>query len=155
MKRTYVFLAGALASAASAAAVAGAQGGLPAAHSSRVATVELRHTSLGKILATASGFTLYEFTRDAANRNSCVKISGCAETWPALRTSGRPRAGSGVRASLLSTITLRGGVKQVTYAGHALYLYSGDSGPGETSYVGEKAFGGRWYAVNSSGRTVK
>jgi predicted lipoprotein with Yx(FWY)xxD motif len=154
VKRTYVFLLAGLLSAASASAVASAQGDRPTANASRVAKIGLRHTSIGTILVSASGRTLYEFTRDHANNNRCVKISGCSKIWPALTTSGKPTAGPGVRASLLSTIKL-GGAKQVTYAGHALYLYSADSGPGETSYVGEKAFGGIWYAINSSGRTVK
>jgi predicted lipoprotein with Yx(FWY)xxD motif len=155
MKRTYVFLAVALASAASAATVASAQRNLPPAHSSRAATVSLRHTSLGSILVSSSGRTLYEFTRDHPNKSSCAAISGCSETWPSLRTSGRPTARSGVKASLLSSINLPTGGKQVTYAGHPLYTYSGDSGPGETSYVGEKQFGGTWYAINASGHTVK
>jgi hypothetical protein len=42
-----------------------------------------------------------------------------------------------------------------TYAGHPLYTYSADSGPGKTSYVGAKQFGGTWYAINASGGTVK
>jgi predicted lipoprotein with Yx(FWY)xxD motif len=155
MKRTYVFLLGVMLSAASVSAVASAQGVRPTANTSRVAKVGLRRTSVGRILVSASGRTLYEFTRDRARSNSCVKISGCSEIWPALTTSGKPIAAPGVRASLLSTIKLPGGAKQVTYAGHALYLYSGDSGPGETSYVGEKAFGGNWYAINASGHTVK
>jgi predicted lipoprotein with Yx(FWY)xxD motif len=155
MKRTCVFLAVVLAGAACVSAVATAQGGIPTAHASRAAKVELRHTRLGNILATSSGFTLYEFTHDHGNANSCVHISGCSETWPALQTSGRPTAGPGVHASLLSTTRLPGGKTQVTYAGHPLYRYSGDSGPGQTSYVGEKLFGGRWYAINSSGGTVK
>ncbi len=72
-----------------------------------------------------------------------------------LQTSGRPTAGPGIKSSLLSTTRLPGGKTQVTYAGHPLYRYSGDSGPGETSYVGESMFGGRWYALNSSGATVR
>jgi predicted lipoprotein with Yx(FWY)xxD motif len=152
MKRTYVFLAVALASAASAATVASAQRtNLPAAHSSRAATVQLRHTSLGSILVSSSGHTLYEFTRDHANRSSCAVISGCSAVWPSLKASGRPTAGSGIKASLLSTTS----GNQVTYAGHPLYTYSGDSGPGNTSYVGVKQFGGTWYAINASGGTVK
>jgi predicted lipoprotein with Yx(FWY)xxD motif len=151
MKRTYVFLAVALASAASAATVASAQRNLPPAHSSRAATVRLRHTNLGSILVSSSGRTLYEFTRDHASKSSCATISGCSEIWPSLKTSGRPTAGSGIRASLLSTTSGH----QVTYAGHPLYTYSGDSGPGETSYVGAKQFGGTWYAINASGHTVK
>lgn len=151
MKRTYVFLAVALASAASAATVASAQSNQPAARSGRAATVQLRHTSLGKILVNSSGRTLYEFTRDRRNKNSCAAISGCSAVWPALKASGRPTAGSGVKASLLSTTSSH----QVTYAGHPLYTYSGDSGPGKTSYVGVKQFGGTWYAINASGGTVK
>lgn len=127
----------------------------PRAHASRVATVELRHTSLGKVLATASGFTLYEFTRDAKNKSTCAKLSGCPESWPPLQTATKPTAGPGVKASLLSAISLHSGGKQVTYAGHPLYIYSGDSGPGETSYVGAGAFGGHWYAVTASGSAVK
>jgi predicted lipoprotein with Yx(FWY)xxD motif len=151
MKRTYVFLAIALASATSAATVASAQRGLPAAHASRATTVRLLHTSLGSILVSSSGRTLYEFTMDHANKNSCAAISGCSEVWPSLKASGRPTAGSGVKASLLSSTSGH----QVTYAGHPLYTYSGDSGPGETSYVGAKQFGGTWYAINASGHTVK
>ena len=155
MKRTNVFLAVALASAASAATVASAQSNLPAARSSRAATVQLRHTSLGSVLVSSSGRTLYEFTRDHADKNSCAAISGCSEIWPSLKASGRPTAGSGVKASLLSSINLPGGGGQVTYAGHPLYTYSGDSGPGKTSYVGVKEFGGTWYAINASGGRVK
>jgi predicted lipoprotein with Yx(FWY)xxD motif len=152
MKRIYVFMAIALASAASAAAtVASARGSLPVAHSSRAATVQLRHTNLGSILVSGSGRTLYEFTRDRAGRNSCAAISGCSEVWPSLTTSGRPTAGPGIRASLLSSTSGH----QVTYAGHPLYTYSGDSGPGATSYVGARQFGGTWYALTASGGAVK
>ena len=151
MKRTYVFLAVALATAACAATVASAQSNHAGAHSSRAVTVKLRHTSLGSILVSSSGRTLYVFTRDHGNKNSCAAISGCSAAWPSLSASGRPTAGPGVKASLLSTTKGH----QVTYAGHPLYTYSGDSGPGKTSYVGVKAFGGAWYAINASGATVK
>jgi predicted lipoprotein with Yx(FWY)xxD motif len=151
MKRTHVFLAIALASAAGAATQASAQRSLPAARQSAAATVQLRHTSLGSILVSGSGRTLYEFTRDHGNKSSCAAISGCSEVWPSLKASGRPTAGSGIKASLLSTTS----GKQVTYAGHPLYTYSGDSGPGKTSYVGARQFGGTWYALTASGGTVK
>jgi len=155
MRRTYILLAAAVAAAASGAAVASANGRSSTAHAARAAKVELRHTRLGPILATASGLTLFEFTRDRTNQDTCVKISGCSETWPALQTSGTPSAGPGVKASLLSTIRLSGGGKQVAYAGHALYLYTGDTQAGDTSYVGERAFGGTWYAINAAAHTVK
>jgi predicted lipoprotein with Yx(FWY)xxD motif len=150
-----LLLAGALASAACATTLASAQQAPQTARAGRAAVVTVRHTRLGQILSTSSGFTLYEFTRDRANRNSCVSISGCSETWPPLQTSGRPSAGAGVKASLLSTIRLSTGVTQVTYGGHPLYMYSGDSGPGDTSYVGARAFGGTWYALNAAGQAVR
>jgi predicted lipoprotein with Yx(FWY)xxD motif len=157
MQRNHIFLAALLAGAVSVSAAtgAGAQNAIPSAHAARAAKVTLRHTRLGNILAASSGFTLYEFTRDHGARNSCVSIRECPGTWPAYTTSGRPTAGPGVRSSLLSSIRIAGGKTQVTYAGHPLYLYSGDSGPGETSYVGESAFGGRWYALSASGGTVR
>jgi predicted lipoprotein with Yx(FWY)xxD motif len=161
MKRTYTLLAGVLITAASCSAVASAhsgvssaQGGISTAHASRAAEVVLRHTGLGTILTTSSGFTLYEFTRDRGDEDSCVKIRGCSQAWPALETSGHPTAGSGVKASLLSAIRISGGAMQVTYDGHALYTYSADS-RGSTSYVGVDAFGGKWYALNAAGQAVK
>lgn len=156
MKRTHVTVAGAVAAAALAATAAGAQPSMPAAHASRAAKVSLRQTRLGKILVNSAGHTLYLFTRDHAFKNSCVTIRECSDTWPALKTTGRPTAGSGVRASLLSSIRLpHGAGLQVTYAGHPLYTYAVDAGPGETAYVGEHVFGGSWDAVNAAGHAVK
>jgi predicted lipoprotein with Yx(FWY)xxD motif len=125
------------------------------AHSARTATVMLRHTSVGTILTSASGATLYEFTRDRTDQDSCVKISGCSSAWPALTVSATPSAGAGVSASLLSSIRLSGGARQVTYAGHPLYLFKAGEQPGATSYVGVQEFGGSWDAVNASGHAVK
>lgn len=153
-KRTYMLLVGALAGVLSGAAAAGASAGAPRAHAGATATVQLRHTRLGAILTSASGLTLYEFTRDHGSEDSCVKIKECAKFWPPLKVSGKPRAGSGVKASLLSTVGLTGGGRQVTYDGHPLYTYVDDTS-GSTGYVGVKAFGGFWYAVNASGSAVR
>ncbi|MFI4977241.1 MAG: hypothetical protein ACHQC8_00965 [Solirubrobacterales bacterium] len=155
MKRIYILSAAVMASAASVSAVAGAQAGVPSASASRVAKVQLRHTGLGNILVDASGFTLFRFTKDGRNQDMCVKISQCPGTWPALTTSGKPLAGPGVKASLLSTIKLPGGARQVTYAGHALYRYANAEERAETTYVSAMQFGGIWYAVNAAGNTVK
>jgi predicted lipoprotein with Yx(FWY)xxD motif len=153
MKRIKILLAGALAAVAGGTVAANAQAGA-SAHASRATEVLLRHTSLGSILETSAGFTLYEFTRDHGSEDSCVKVHGCAQAWPALTTSGQPSAGPGVKASLLSSIRISGGARQVTYAGHPLYTYVADS-RGSTGYVGVSAFGGFWYALSASGHTVK
>lgn len=119
------------------------------------AKLQLRKTSVGTILVNAKGFTLYAFTRDGRNEDNCVKISGCLGAWPVVSTTGKAIAGPGVRASLIGTITLKGGSRQVTYAGHPLYTYVGDSGPGSTFYVNFLQFRGRWPAVNAAGGEVK
>ncbi len=86
---------------------------------------------LGEILVDSSGHTLYLFTRDRHDEDSCANVSGCLETWPALTTTHKPVAGAHVRASLLGTIKLHGRVRQVTYAGHPLYTYALDFDPAD------------------------
>ncbi len=161
MKRIHLLLAAVLVAAASGSSVASArdagasvQAAGAGAHAARATEVVLRHTSIGSILTTSSGFTLYEFTRDHGSANSCLKIRECPQIWPALETAGAPIAGSGVKRSLLSSIRISGGARQVTYAGHPLYRYSADS-RGATDYVGASEFGGNWYALGASGGAVK
>ncbi len=128
-----------------------------AAASRSGAAVDLHSSSLGKLLVNGAGSTLFMFTHDRRNRDSCVSIAGCASFWPPLTTAGAPRAGRGVNASLLGTIAISGGRRQVTYAGHALYTYAAESGsgPAQTDYVGASAFDGRWYAVNAAGKSLQ
>lgn len=125
------------------------------AHDARAAKLQLRHTTLGNILVTGRGFTVFAFTRDSRNHDRCAAISGCNSIWPVVATNGTPMTGPGVKRSLLGTIKLDGGTRQVTYAGHPLYTYIGSSGPGDTSYVGVSQFGGKWLALDAGGHTVK
>jgi hypothetical protein len=43
----------------------------------------------------------------------------------------------------------------VTYGGHPLYLYSGDSHAGQVNGQGITSFGGAWWLLSSSGHAVK
>ena len=147
MRRTSILAVATALIATSAGAVANA--------SSSGERIQLRNTRVGTILVNGRGRTVYVFTRDSRNNDACQQISGCTRIWPPVTTTGKPLAGSGVRSSQLGTITIKGGAKQLTYAGHPLYTYSGDSGPGQTSYVNFSAFGGRWPAMNASGQEVK
>jgi len=147
MRRTSILVATTALLATSAVAVASA--------SSSGERIQLRTTRVGTILVNGRGRTVYAFTRDSRNRDACQQLSGCTRFWPPVTSAGRPIAGSGVKSSLLGTITIKGGAKQVTYAGHPLYTYSGDSGPGQTGYVNASAFGGHWPALNASGQEVK
>ena len=155
MKRAPLLLAGVILAATSVAATTSSAGGAARAQDSRAAKIQLRHTELGKVLVDSSGFTVYRFSKDPRNSDTCVKISECTNLWPPLTSSGRPVAGPGVQAALLSTIKLPGGGRQVTYAGHPLYRYSAATEKGETGYVGAQQFGGSWYALNAGGGTVK
>lgn len=118
-------------------------------------TVKLRQTAAGQLLETSPGLTLYMFTRDSRNRDTCVTISGCAQVWPPFTIKGKPTAGRSVNSSLLGSIKIAGGRHQVTYAGHPLYLYAGDSTAGDTGYLGVSSFGGTWIGVSAAGRTVR
>jgi predicted lipoprotein with Yx(FWY)xxD motif len=153
MKRLGVFFAVLLVCTAGAVAVAAASGSRALA--AKAAKVQLRHTGLGKILVNASGFTVYRFTRDPRNKDTCIAVENCKEIWPPVLTSGRPIAGAGVQKSLLSSIRLPDGRHQVTYAGHPLYTYSPATERGETSYVGFMSYGGTWLALNAAGKSVK
>ena len=153
MKRIHISLAVAAIAALLGTAAAGAQA-LDATAASAPA-VKLASTGIGKILVSKSNHTLYMFTRDTKNKDSCVSVSMCTGAWPPYTTSGKPSAGPGLKSSLLGTIKLSSGKKQVTYAGHPLYTYAFDSGPKQTGYVGASQFGGKWYAVSSAGKTVK
>jgi predicted lipoprotein with Yx(FWY)xxD motif len=160
MMRIHQLRRGLLAGAATIAAFAAiatvvTPAGASSAHAARAQMIQLRHTSIGKVLVDSSGFTVFHFSKDTGKKNTCVTTSECSTTWPALTTSGKPTAGPGVSASQLSTITLPGGVHQVTYAGHPLYRYSLASERGETAYAGVKQFGGTWFALSASGASVK
>lgn len=155
MKRIWTrFLTAAVVAGIAAVLIASFASALAAARAPRP-VVELRQTKLGKILVAANGFTIYVFTKDKRNVDNCQSTKGCASVWPAVTTSGKPTGGSGVKGSMLGTIKLKSGAKQVTYGGHPLYTFSGDSQAGETSYVNTSEYGGRWVAINASGGEVK
>ena len=55
---------------------------------------------------------------------------------------------------MLGTSARSDGKTQVTYNGHPVYTFSGDSSPGDTNGQGVNAFGGLWYALSPSGQQV-
>lgn len=61
-------------------------------------------------------------------QSSSAKCTGaCATNWAPVLTSGSPGVSSTVRASAVGTTALAGGLKQVTYQGHPLYLYADET----------------------------
>ena len=77
----------------------------------------------------------------------------CATFWPPLLTTGKPRAGAGVKAKLLGTTTRAGGALQVTYARHPLYTFKLKRA-GQTTGEGANDFGPPFYAVSPAGAAV-
>ena len=63
-------------------------------------------------------------------------------------------AAGSAKASDLGTITRSDGTKQVTYDGHPLYYFVGDSGPGTAAGQGSDNFGAKWWLVSPAGSDV-
>lgn len=126
------------------------QAGLSAA--SGPASLRAGSSSLGRILVDAQGRTLYLFKADRGARSACR--GGCASAWPPLRTSGKPGVGNGVDPAKVGTAPRSDGKVQVTYNGHPLYSYVGDSKPGDVTGQGLTAFGATWFAVSPAGNQV-
>jgi predicted lipoprotein with Yx(FWY)xxD motif len=99
----------------------------------------------GLTLSTGKGVAVFLFTGKAG----CT--GACAKQWKPLIATGKPTAGSGTRASLLSTVKLADGAEQVTYAGHPLYTHPGISA---TASAGTAADGGIWYLVSPAGKAI-
>jgi predicted lipoprotein with Yx(FWY)xxD motif len=105
---------------------------------------------LGQVMVGSEGHTLYAFSGDSPQESTCE--GACAKAWPPLLVEhGEPEPSNGAAAARLGTIQRADGSRQVTYAGHPLYSYSGDQKPGEASGQGVSAFGGTWSALKGSG----
>jgi predicted lipoprotein with Yx(FWY)xxD motif len=130
----------------------GGGGSSPTTAASGMTTVTATSTQLGTILVDGSGRTLYLFAKDQPDQSACA--GACAAAWPVDQASAAPKAGSGVKASLLGTIKRGDGTTQVTYNRHPLYYYSGDSGPGQQTGQGLNAFGAKWFVVGPAGSKV-
>ena len=129
-----------------------ASAGAVVAAASGSATIKTRHGKLGTYVVDANSRTLYLFEKDKGKKSSCN--GACAKVWAPLIVKGKPTAGSGLKASLLSTIARTGGAKQVTYGGHPLYHYDDDHKAGQTEGQGSTEFGAKWYVVAPSGKKI-
>ncbi|WUH92550.1 hypothetical protein OG900_22220 [Streptomyces sp. NBC_00433] len=118
------------------------------------ATVTTKSVSLGKILVNDKNMTLYLFQADKTSTSTCT--GACAAAWPPLTvsSSGKPTAAGGVQSKLLSTSKRSGGGMQVTYNGHPLYRFAGDSKPGDVNGQGLNNFGAKWYVLGTDGKAI-
>lgn len=107
----------------------------------------------GLYLTGVGGRALYLWVADHNDSSSCA--GACATAWPPLLTKGAPTASGGVKASDLGTITRSDGSKQVTYMGHPLYYFVGDTGPGTQRGQGSDNFGAKWWLVAPTGSAIE
>ncbi|MGP7997841.1 MAG: hypothetical protein ACLPKI_11025 [Streptosporangiaceae bacterium] len=114
--------------------------------------IEAHVGSAGAFLTTASGRTVYLWIADGMNKSNCS--GACAGAWPPVLAHGKLTAAGGAKAADLGTITRSDGTKQVTYDGHPLYTFAGDSGPGQTSGQGSDEFGAKWWLVAPAGTKI-
>ena len=122
--------------------VAGANPAAPAATGTALKTTTIGGTT---VLTNAKGFTLYSFAPDTPATSKCY--GSCAVYWPPV--TGTPAAGPGLPGKV-TTITRTDGSHQLTYDGHPLYTYIGDSAPGQAHGNNLNLNGGLWHDVPAS-----
>ena len=109
-------------------------------------TLSLAKGAQGIFVIGPNGHTLYFRTSDQGTTSSCTGT--CATTWPAL-TATSPSGGPGIDTSKVATAT--GQVAdQVSYYGHLLYYFSGDTAPGQTNGVGKPM----WFLLGPVGNQM-
>ena len=123
---------------------------------------------------TYKGYSLYDITSDNAPSSygctttilhigpgpgvSCTGPSNDKTAiWPAITTTGAPVAGTGVNPALLSSVNRPGVGRQVTYAGHPLYLF--DEAPNQVNGEGFQDPAsplphGTWFLVRPNGNQL-
>ncbi|ABC30865.1 uncharacterized protein conserved in bacteria [Hahella chejuensis KCTC 2396] len=99
--------------------------------------VSSRDTSLGSVMTSKQGMTLYTFTKDAAGVSNCN--GGCAENWPPFMAG--PSAHD---TGKFTIITRADGSKQWAYESKPLYFWVGDRAPGDVTGHGVKDV---WFTV--------
>jgi predicted lipoprotein with Yx(FWY)xxD motif len=104
----------------------------------------LKTTVIGgaTVLTNGRGFTLYSFAPDTPTASKCY--GSCAVYWPPV--TGTAAASPGLPGRI-ATITRTDGSRQLTYNGHPLYTYIGDSAPGEAKGNNLNLNGGLWHEV--------
>jgi predicted lipoprotein with Yx(FWY)xxD motif len=109
-------------------------------------------SSGGSFLTNSAGRAVYLFLADSTGKSACD--GACAAAWPPVVATGQPTAAGGAQSSDLGTITRSDGTKQVTYDGHPLYYFVGDTGPGTDKGQGVDGFGAKWWLVAPTGSSI-
>ncbi|TMK39266.1 MAG: hypothetical protein E6G66_17885 [Actinobacteria bacterium] len=133
----------------------------PSASASQTANADAAFTvttaslpGVGTVLVNGNGQTLYLLSSEQGGKITCTDDNGCTKVWPDTELpSGKTAgiAGTGVQASLLSTVKSADGKLYVTYNTFPLYTFSGDTKTGTAAGQGITSFGGTWSAITPAG----
>jgi predicted lipoprotein with Yx(FWY)xxD motif len=138
---------------ASSSPTAAPSGAAASGSASTSATVITTASSSGAtFLVSGSGRAVYLWTKDTPNMSACT--GACPGAWPPVTTTSAVTASGSAKAGDLGTITRSDGTRQVTYDGHPLYYFSGDTGPGTATGQGSDSFGAKWWLVSPAGSDV-
>ncbi len=89
--------------------------------------IALKTASFGKILATPGHLALYTWNKEKGRKVSCT--GACAKTWPPITVPHGTMIEKHI-AGVMGTfgeVMRPGGATQVTYNGHPLYTFHGDT----------------------------
>jgi predicted lipoprotein with Yx(FWY)xxD motif len=118
-------------------------------------TITTGDSEFGTMLFDARKQAIYLFDKETAAATPTPQCYGdCAAAWPPVLTQGTPVAAGAVNAALLGSTTRTDGTTQVTYGGHPLYYYAGDSESKDTYGQGINSFGAKWWLVAPSGSAI-
>jgi predicted lipoprotein with Yx(FWY)xxD motif len=112
--------------------------------------VNSRATSLGNVLTSPTGRTLYALMKDTKTKSTCV--GSCATVWPPLLVAKGWTAAPNLDRALFGTLARDDGTRQLEAGRWPLYTFSGDTKPGDVNGQGS---GGVWFAVGTNGVPIK
>jgi predicted lipoprotein with Yx(FWY)xxD motif len=108
----------------------------------------VQKSSLGYVLAEATGQVVYTYAKDTKN-GAPTCTGSCAATWPPV--TGTPKAGpADTFPGTFGVVKGAGGVEQITYNGYPLYEFKG----ARSLSVAGNGIGGVWHVVPLSASDI-
>lgn len=102
------------------------------------------------IIVDGSGKAVYLYEPEGNSTTSQVP-AGIKGNWPPVTASGSATVSADLDSSKVGTSTQSDGTTQVTYNGHLLYLFVGDTAPAEAN---GQALGGIWFVLSPDGEKI-
>ena len=100
---------------------------------------------VGAVLIGSNGRTLYYLSTETSTSITCT--AACTSRWtPYVVAKASTPTGSAAVHGSSSTTTRPNGAVQVTFDGHPVYFYAGDSGPGQARGQGVQ---GTWFVLST------